>query len=193
MPAHLVGHSFGGALAIHIAQNHPQLVASLCLYEPTAFNLLKASQKSDIKLAIEIEALSQSIASGIDQGNYTFAAHVFTEFWGGLGAWDALDSRKQEATIGWVAKAPVDFSALLGEAPDASLPGDIAITLICGQHTHPHTRRISQILTESNPHIRNIDLPGANNLGPCIFREKVADLVFDHIAHADFTPQPSHA
>lgn len=39
-PVHLVGHSFGGAVALHFAQAHPDQVRSLVLIEPVAFNLL---------------------------------------------------------------------------------------------------------------------------------------------------------
>ena len=38
-PVHLIGHSYGGALALHLASMRPARIASLILYEPTAFHL----------------------------------------------------------------------------------------------------------------------------------------------------------
>src|SRR5512138_3457520 len=35
-PVHLVGHSYGGAVALHIALTRPELVRSLTLIEPAA-------------------------------------------------------------------------------------------------------------------------------------------------------------
>jgi non-heme chloroperoxidase len=40
-PVHLVGHSYGGAVAAFLAAKHPELVRSLVLGEPTLFPLLK--------------------------------------------------------------------------------------------------------------------------------------------------------
>ena len=38
-PAHLVGHSYGGAVALRYALRYPQRVLSLSLYEPAAWHL----------------------------------------------------------------------------------------------------------------------------------------------------------
>src|SRR5687768_11557963 len=40
-PAHLVGHSYGGAVALHVARTRPELLRSLTLVEPSAFHLLR--------------------------------------------------------------------------------------------------------------------------------------------------------
>src|SRR5690606_12710738 len=39
---HLVGHSDGGALALHLAVARPHRIASLSLYEPATFHVLRA-------------------------------------------------------------------------------------------------------------------------------------------------------
>ena len=39
-PLSLVGHSYGGAIALISALTHPQMVQALVLYEPTLFSLL---------------------------------------------------------------------------------------------------------------------------------------------------------
>src|ERR1700759_5662393 len=38
---HLVGHSYGGGVALRAAIERPERIASLTLYEPSAFHLLK--------------------------------------------------------------------------------------------------------------------------------------------------------
>src|SRR5262245_50224508 len=40
-PFHLVGHSYGGALALRIAMQWPGLVRSLTMFEPVMFHLLR--------------------------------------------------------------------------------------------------------------------------------------------------------
>src|SRR5215475_10356632 len=50
---HLVGHSYGAHISIKIAIDNPDRVASLTLYEPTAFYLLEPGTAA----RLEIEAV----------------------------------------------------------------------------------------------------------------------------------------
>src|SRR5262245_39392119 len=42
--AHLVGHSYGGAVALHVALRYGASVLSLALIEPVAFHLLRENE-----------------------------------------------------------------------------------------------------------------------------------------------------
>jgi pimeloyl-ACP methyl ester carboxylesterase len=39
---HLIGHSYGGVVALRLAQTRPHAVRSLTLFEPILFNLLQS-------------------------------------------------------------------------------------------------------------------------------------------------------
>src|SRR5262249_17207073 len=51
-PVHLVGHSYGATVALEVALARPSRVASLALYEPVAFHLLR-SMGSDEQAALQ--------------------------------------------------------------------------------------------------------------------------------------------
>jgi pimeloyl-ACP methyl ester carboxylesterase len=42
---HLVGHSYGGGVALRVAMERPERIATLSLYEPSAFHLLRTMGK----------------------------------------------------------------------------------------------------------------------------------------------------
>src|SRR5215831_4592391 len=44
---HLVGHSYGGTVALNAARRFPQRIASLTLIEPVAFQLLRIADEPD--------------------------------------------------------------------------------------------------------------------------------------------------
>ncbi|MBD0275079.1 MAG: alpha/beta fold hydrolase, partial [Acetobacteraceae bacterium] len=87
-PVHLVGHSYGGAVALRFAWAHPDHVRSLTLIEPVAFPLLRDSVAPDDGAALRsIEALAAAVARG-DMGS-------FVDFWNGDGAWAALPEERR--------------------------------------------------------------------------------------------------
>lgn len=183
-PVHLVGHSYGGAVALHIARHHPEHVASLCLYEPTSFSLLGNSGPDDRKLFDEIETLAVAIEGAVDEDCPGFAAQLFTEFWGGLGAWQALRRDRRAALTNWVPKCPLDFGALLYEASGAELPADLPVTLMVGSQSHAQTRRIGALLATEIPQTRLVEIEGAGHLGPFVFRDRVAEVIAEHLSTA---------
>src|SRR5215510_8252736 len=57
-PVHLVGHSYGGAVALHIARTRPELLRSLTLIEPSAFHLLRNGDANDLAAWREITGVA---------------------------------------------------------------------------------------------------------------------------------------
>ncbi len=180
VPVHLIGHSYGGAVALHIARHHPECVASLCLYEPTSFSLLGNTGPGDRNLFDEIETLSVAIEDAVAEGCPGFAAQVFTDFWGGVGAWQALRRDRRAALINWVPKCALDFGALLYEPTDKALPAHLPITLMVGTQSHLQTRRIAELLAEKAPQTALVDVVAAGHLGPFTFRDRVVRLIGAH-------------
>ncbi|MEM1385781.1 MAG: alpha/beta hydrolase [Pseudomonadota bacterium] len=180
-PVHLVGHSFGGAVALHIARKHPGLVASLCLYEPTAFSLLGRSGSEGSRLFAEIERLTDAIEEALDEDDQALAAQIFTDFWGGAGAWQALRRDRKNAMARWVPKCPLDFGALLYEVPGVPLPPAMPFTLIVGETSHRHTRAVAELLLAEAPWAWSVEVQGAGHLGPFTCRNRVAETVALHL------------
>ena len=57
-PAHIVGHSFGGAVALQLALRHPDLVKSLTVIEPAAFHLLCDGDDEDKRALRQISEIA---------------------------------------------------------------------------------------------------------------------------------------
>ena len=92
---HLVGHSYGGGLALHLALARPDKVASLALYEPAAFHLLKQSSADGAVAFAEIIALNRQTADSVMRGAYREAAAAFVNYWAGGGR-GRRSSRRQD-------------------------------------------------------------------------------------------------
>lgn len=67
-PVHIVGHSYGGAIALHIAKVRPDLVKSVCIYEPTLFSILDTSNADDQKLFPKSSSLPAQYVKRLPKG-----------------------------------------------------------------------------------------------------------------------------
>src|ERR1044072_1376994 len=88
---HLVGHSYGGGVALRGARERPARIASLTLYEPVAFHLLKTAGPAGHAAFEEIMALAGRVDHAVLCGAFFAAAEIFIEHWNGAGAVPVLD------------------------------------------------------------------------------------------------------
>jgi pimeloyl-ACP methyl ester carboxylesterase len=80
--AHLAGHSYGAAVALHAALRYPGRVRSVVVYEPVLFNLL-ASEPGARREAGSIRALSEAVKRYCAAGDFAASARVFVDYWSG--------------------------------------------------------------------------------------------------------------
>lgn len=123
-PIHLVGHSYGGAVALRLAQELRDRVCSLTLYEPVAFHLLPDSHsavtlvrhlassiREDVLLLREFSGgTTREIAARLLK-----STKLFIDFWNGEQAFERFDETMQLKLSARLPKVVLDFQALLDE------------------------------------------------------------------------------
>ena len=111
-PLLVIGHSFGGALALHLARTAKIKLKALVLYEPVAFHLLAHAITAEaVTLTAEVVALSQQMP----QLPAWDAAQLFVDYWQQPGYFQQLPVRMQQQMAAQVWKVPQDFQALISE------------------------------------------------------------------------------
>ena len=79
-PAHIVGHSFGGAVALNLTLRHPELVRTLVLAEPAVSGVLADTPENAV-VSKESQAIRAEMKDAFASGDAerivrTYAAHV---------------------------------------------------------------------------------------------------------------------
>ena len=184
---HLVGHSYGGGVALHIALTRPQKVASLALYEPSAFHLLRHVGDAGRAARAEIGDVAQRISHGVVSGDYRSAVAHFIDYWNGPGTWAAMRPSLQKNLIGWAPKGPLEFRALMDDTTPASAYGRlrVPVLILYGEHAPPPTRVIAQFLGDLLPISQSVVIPGAGHMGPLTHSSTVSAWIAEHIAWVD--------
>jgi pimeloyl-ACP methyl ester carboxylesterase len=189
---HLIGHSYGGGVALHAALARPDRIASMALYEPSAFHLLRQICRDGVEAFAEITSIARRTCEGVVTGDYRGAASAFVNYWSGPGAWDALRPAVREALIRWLPKAPLDFHALMEEPTAASSYRKLnfPVLILRGEHAPMPTRIIAEGLSELLPTSRLMVIDGAGHMGPLTHAPEVSALLARHIVDAEADMQP---
>jgi len=91
----IVGHSFGGCVAMKAAALFKTRVRRLVLIEPNPFYLL--AQHGHTEAYQEVLTLQDAIKLNGKAGTWEIAAKFFADYWTGAGSWDAMpDDRKSK-------------------------------------------------------------------------------------------------
>lgn len=168
---HLVGHSFGAAVALRLAVRNPQRVLSVAVYEPVLFSLLHEAA-TDLggpsRAGLEIASVRIAIRRAVYSGRAAMAARLFVDYWSGAGAWERLDERRQAAVVGCMRKVDAEFDAAFCNAMPLAAYRRVAtpVLLLAGGRTRRPTRRIAELLAGVLPDVARGELPGAGHMGP---------------------------
>jgi pimeloyl-ACP methyl ester carboxylesterase len=178
-PVHLVGHSYGGAVALHLARTRPERIASLAVYEPVAFHLLREGDAHDTAALREIAAVAAAVVRALASGDYAAGAAHFMDYWSGPGTWAGQPAARQDALAARVAKVALDFEAAMHEA---ALPSDFArlavpALLLQGDRSPAPPRRIAQRLARAMPGAAHRIVHGAGHMGPLTHRDEVNEQI----------------
>jgi pimeloyl-ACP methyl ester carboxylesterase len=187
-PLHLVGHSYGGAIAFKIAtqSSFASRVRSLTLIEPVLPTLLRESG-ADRRLHELFAQFAHVLYIDLWNGQYMEAIDKFISFWNGSGPADKLSSEARLRMIEHAEKLAFDFTAVLAEENVASAAAAIRVpTLLFSGGLSPYlTQRIVWRLASVIVGADARHLPAAGHMLPVSHAKLINPEIVRHILRAD--------
>lgn len=171
----VVGHSYGGSIAVRLAVNAPQKVRSLVLIEPI-INCLLA--ETNDPLFEESERVNKYLVACIDEGDPARGWAAFIDSRNGPGTWQRLSDKRRDEFIKQSAQgreavlSNLNNRTTLAECRSIAVP----ITVICGAETAAPDRRVTEILRDATG-ARYEVVPGAGHMSPLSHPVEVARLI----------------
>jgi len=174
----LVGHSFGGALALHLARTKPELFKAVLVFEPVAFHLLKTEAPD---LYQEVQQLSLQMKKLQPED----AAALFIDYWQGDYYFNTLPDMMRQKLARQVGKVSADFEALSGEAVtlvDYARSIQCPVLLLSGEQSQLSAKRLALMLAEALPQAEFRQLK-TGHMGPVTHSDLVNTVLLEFIQH----------
>jgi pimeloyl-ACP methyl ester carboxylesterase len=175
-PQHLIGHSFGAVVALRVAQQVPDLVRSLVLFEPVLFCATRPQQVFDDYLAV-----CSPYEEAVTCGDTVAAATQFHALWG-----DGQEFRHlPEATQTYFAERIHLINAQRGTLNQDSLgltePGrfeaiNLPAMILEGGNSPAIIHAINTVLAQRLPHAKRAVVAGAGHMLPITHAEQCAEI-----------------
>lgn len=164
-PNVLVGHSFGGVVALATALARPDLVSRLVLIEPVAFTLFHGAARQ------RLLAFCDSIVVLVQLGRHGAAAETFFDFWELGGLWHALgDKRKKviELAMPKVAAECALVHTPVFTATDIADHLSTPTLVLRGSASPRLAHDVCALVADASPCCTLADLPGADHMSPML-------------------------
>jgi pimeloyl-ACP methyl ester carboxylesterase len=179
----LVGHSYGGAVALQVASAWPERIRSVTVYEPVLFHLLQEDTQSAAR-ASEVRCVAADIASRLHAGDGEGAGKRFVDYWSGPGTWSRIGLRMRAALALRMSKVNAEFGALFAATTEFAglAEGGPQVRLVAGTDSPAPVHRIMKRLQDLLPHAATTEVRGAGHMAPVHNPGTLAPLLFpEHV------------
>ena len=178
-PVHLVGHSYGGFIALRVAlrtaRARTPLLRSLALYDPVAFGVLR---ETDADARANLDRVS--FASRGDDLEPWLAG--FVDYWNGAGAWQQLPdaTREEFRRVGWVVHEGARTLVEDHTRAETYAAIECPVLLATGSDSPLAARRVIDRLA-AVLRATVVVIEGAGHMGPLTHTRRVNTLIVAHL------------
>ncbi len=177
-PFVLVGHSYGGAVALVAAAQRRERVRALALYEPTLFAVVDRATPPPNE-ADGIRDTVQRAGAELDAGRPAGAAECFIDYWMGPGSFASMPQARQLPIVasivnlrGW-GRALFEEPTALGAFADLDVP----VLYMLGKRSPASGLAVARLLTHTLPNVEVIEFEKLGHMGPVTHPDAVNEAI----------------
>jgi pimeloyl-ACP methyl ester carboxylesterase len=184
-PVSLVGHSYGGAIAMMAAMLHKDRVRALAIYEPTLFAVVDG-QAPPPNGADGIRNLASQAGNALDAGDPDTAAGQFVDFWAGQGSWDATPAQRKPAITDSIVNLRRWTHALFTEPTPAHAFAalEMPILYMLGEASPESAHAVAKVLLPVFPNVQVVKFPGLGHMAPVSHPQAINEAISRFLSEA---------
>jgi pimeloyl-ACP methyl ester carboxylesterase len=174
----LVGHSFGGSVAMKLAARLSGRVTKLVLLETNPFYLLEQAGRAEA--FAEAMELRNCIKKFGALGEWATAAEQFADYWGGVGSWENMPAERRNTFVEALQPNYFEWDAVMDETTSVEqwarlLPRSTLV--VSDPNTVLPIREITALLRRSCPMWTYKEVAGGGHMAPLTHPDLINPLV----------------
>lgn len=173
-PVHVIGHSYGGLLALRLAIERPDLVRSLSLYEPV---IMLAARKLAPELVAQNHAHMARVKALAQAGDSEAAARLFVEAWGDGTPWEQLSQETRAVFAGQISFVNASQADVLEDVGNViARLGQVSVPMIVmdGARSPEIMKPVCDAVAAAVQNGRRVSIDGAGHMGAITHAAQVA-------------------
>ncbi len=173
-PFNLVGHSYGGAVALCTALKYPNAVRAIAVYEPTLFSLAK--QCPEERDAVKgISDTASDAARAVTEGNLSKAAQIFIDYWMGAEIWHTMPPARQELIAASMVNIQGWSHVLLNDTTPLSEFSklDVPVLYMTGGRSPASATAVANVLRPALKRATHIEFASLGHMAPLTAPEPI--------------------
>ncbi|WP_333827814.1 alpha/beta fold hydrolase [Pararhodobacter sp.] len=176
-PALLIGHSFGGTLALRQALEAPESVRAMVLIEPVLF----AAAADTPEFAAHVAA-EQPLREAFARGDLAEAARVFFALNGDEAGWHAMSEAARQMMTRQMTMIGATMSVLVDDSEGLLAPGRMAafdkpVLVLAGALSPPVFPAAARAVAARLGRAEFVSVPGAGHMAPLTHPAATAALI----------------
>jgi pimeloyl-ACP methyl ester carboxylesterase len=177
-PVVLIGHSYGGAVALAAALRHRSQLQALVLYEPVLFGILTALAPADAATH-EICQLRQRTTAAVARGDRVGAAAAFIAYWLGAGSWDVLPEARRALLAQAMPVVVAEWDAVFTDPTSlaAYRQLDVPVLYLLGARSPRPVHLVADLLGAVFPQVTMHIVEGVGHMGPVTDPDRILPAV----------------
>jgi len=185
-PFSLVGHSYGGAVALIAALQNPGRLRNMVLFEPVLFSVLEETDPGQEPFG-GIERAVADMDAFVKAGDRDAAAERFIDYWMGSGAWAAIPEERRAPITDSISDVSGWLMALSREPTPLEAFGslDVPVLYLVGTRSPSSSRGVADLITSVLPNVEVIELDGLGHMGPVTHPQIVNEAIVDFLQESN--------
>lgn len=184
---HLVGHSFGGLVALATVLRARVPVASLTIAEAPAASLLR--EVGELQHYRTFRDMTDAYFAAFD-GGAEVAIATMIDFYGGAGTFASWPARVRAYAIQTTSVNILDWASAYGFrlSPTMLAAADVPVLVLRGGSSHPAVQRANELLSACLEGAALVTIPDAAHFMISTHAGNVADAIASHVIRAEGVP-----
>ncbi|MBK65086.1 MAG: hypothetical protein CMB47_06155 [Euryarchaeota archaeon] len=175
----IIGHSYGGFIALKLAKKYPERIRKIAIHEPILWGCLQFTEKEGLKDEFG-EVTETFFTENLDPEDFL---RDFVDYWNNIGTWDSMPLERKNMWLNLQPKILSEARMLCYDKTPASFYESIEqpILITLSKETPPHQYEVCKIVASCLNNVKLVNVPGGH-MGVITEPKKVVPHLLDWVS-----------